>query len=69
MQGDFQIYFNIPLRFSAPIKLYDMSFAIFGYVSRSFHIISFPKNGVPYQGQNMVSCVSSDKNMYLSKKV
>ena len=60
--------FQYDLSLSAFIKIYDMPLGMFGYVRRSLHIMSYPKNEVLYQGEFIVYCVSSNKNMYFSNK-
>ena len=46
-----------------------MSLAMFGYVQKSLHIMSCPKDDVTYQGKCIVYCVNPNKNIYLFKKV
>ena len=40
------------------MKIYDVPLAMFGYMWKSLHIMSYPKDGGPYQGGYIVYCVS-----------
>ena len=56
---------NLILSLSAFIKMYDVPIEMSGWVWRSLHIMSYPKDGASYLDEYIIYCV----NLYLSIQV